>query len=346
MTSSRPQQSSGPLPPGKLPAELLARLIETYRTAPDPAVLVAPGVGRDAAAIAVGDDVLVVKSDPITFATSHAARYLVTVNANDVACLGATPRWMTVVGLCPAGSATEADVEALFAELRDACVAQGISLIGGHTEITASVRHPVLVGTLLAETTRERLLNPGGALEGDEILLTKSVGLEGTALLASEKHDDLLPMLGEERLREARKLLYRPGISVVAEARAALRGAGVHALHDPTEGGVATGVWELAETSGHGAEVDRSALPILPETQAICDYFSIDPLGLLSSGALLMAVAPEAVNALMARLREDRITASRIGRITGRGEGCTLVGEGGRLNPMPRFDSDEVTRVL
>lgn len=331
---------------GKLPAALLGRLIETYRTDPDPRVIVPPGVGRDAAAVAIDDHVLVVKSDPITFATANAARYLVAVNANDVACLGATPRWLTVVGLFPEGTTSRADVEATFAELQEVCATQCIALIGGHTEITPAVNHPVLIGTLLAETTRDRLLEPGGSREGDDILLTKSVGLEGTALLAVEKHDELLPILGEAKLREARKLLYRPGISVVGDAHAALAGEGVHALHDPTEGGVATGIWELAEASGHGAEISRSALPILPETQAICDHFGIDPLGLLSSGALLMAVAPNATAAVLARLREAGVTASRIGRITGRDESCELVATTGDRTSLPRFVSDEVTKVL
>lgn len=346
MTSKPNQTSSVPLAAGKLPSELLGRLIETYRTDPDPDVIVTPGVGRDAAAIGFDDRVLVVKSDPVTFATANAARYLIAVNANDVACLGATPRWMTVVGLFPIGKTSEAEVEALFADVRDACAEQGISLIGGHTEITAGVNQPLVIGTLLAETTHERLLEPGGAQEGDEILLTKSVGLEGTALLAAEKRADLLPVLGEERLREARKLLHRPGISIVADAHAALHGNGVHALHDPTEGGVATGVWELAEASGHGAEVDLNALPILPETRAICDHFTIDPLGLLSSGALLMAVAPDLTPNIIRRLHEDRIAVSRIGRITGRDEGCLLLDPGGRDVPLPRFVSDEVTKVL
>lgn len=331
---------------GKLPSALLGRLIENYRTAPDPSVIVPPGIGRDAAAIGFDDGVLVVKSDPITFATAIAARYLVAVNANDVACLGATPRWLTVVGLFPEGRTTETEVEGTFADLRDVCAEYGISLIGGHTEITPAVNHPVLIGTLLAETTQARLLEPGGAREGDEILLTKSVGLEGTALLAAEKRDELLPVLGEQRLREARKLLYRPGISVVADASAALAGEGVHALHDPTEGGVATGVWELAETSGHGAEIEMEALPILPETRSICDHFGIDPLGLLSSGALLIAVAPNTTQTVLARLRNARVVASKIGRVTGKGEPCVLMQPAGGRVPLARFVSDEVTRVL
>lgn len=346
MTSPRNDDRHKQLAAGKLPSALLGRLIETYRTAPDPSVIVSPGVGHDAAAIEFEERVLVVKSDPITFATANAARYLLAVNANDVACLGATPRWLTVVGLFPAGQTTDSEVEVTFADLCEICTEQGISLIGGHTEITPAVNHPILIGTLLAETTRDRLLEPGGSREGDDLLLTKSVGLEGTALLAAEMHDELVSVLGEERLRQARKLLYRPGVSVVADARAALSGDGVHALHDPTEGGVATGVWELAETSGHGAEIAAAALPILPETRAICDHFAIDPLGLLSSGALLIATAADATDAVLGRLREARITASRIGRITGKGEPCELVQSSGARRPLTRFVSDEVTKVL
>lgn len=346
MTDAARELESSPLPAGKLPAEMLGRLIADYGTGPDQSVIVPPGVGRDAAAIALDDPILVVKSDPITFATINAARYLVAVNANDVACLGATPRWMTVVGLFPTGTTTAAAVERIFAELRDVCREHGISLIGGHTEITAGIDHPLLIGTLLAETTRDRLLEPGGAREGDEIILTKSVGLEGTALLAAEKRAALLPVIGEERLREARKLLYRPGISVVADAGAALAGAGVHALHDPTEGGIATGVWELAQASGHGAEIDLAALPILPDTRAICDHFGIDPLGLLSSGALLMAISPDATPDVVARLRDARIAATAIGRITGPDEDCVLIGTDGDRAPLPWFVSDEVTKVL
>ncbi len=120
-----------PLPLGKLPAPLLGRLVEAHRVT-DPSVLVGPGIGRDAAAIAVGGTVLVAKTDPITFATRSAAAYLVDVNANDLACLGATPRWLLVTALLPAGT-TAADVERQFAALAVACARRGVSLVGGHT---------------------------------------------------------------------------------------------------------------------------------------------------------------------------------------------------------------------
>lgn len=336
---------SEPLRVGKLPPELLQRLIEQYRTPSDPTVLVDAGVGHDAAAIAVGDEALVVKSDPITFATDRIARYLVAINANDVACLGGRPRWLTVVALLPDGRATEASVDSLFAELRDACEALGISLIGGHTEVTAGLQRPILVGTLIGTVERERLLVPGGARPGDALLMTKAVGIEGTALLAHEKAAELLPVLGEERLYQAAKLLHRPGISVVRDAEAVLRVSGVHALHDPTEGGIAMGVREIGMAAGVGAELLADALPILPETRTICDHFGLDPLGLLGSGSLLIAADREAAEAILASVRRDGIPIARVGSVLPPEDGFVLLDRHG-ARPLPAFTADEVTKVL
>ncbi len=334
-----------PLAVGKLPPELLQRLIEQYRTPPDPDLLVEPAIGHDAAAVAFGDDVLVVKSDPITFVTDSAARYLVAINANDVACLGGRPRWLTVVALLPTGQTSSASVESLFADLRDTCLPLGISLIGGHTEVTLGLDRPILVGTLLGTATRERLVKPGGARVGDALLMTKAIGIEGTALLAREKAEELRPLLGDERLREAAKLLHRPGISIVRDAEAVLRAPGVHALHDPTEGGVAMGVREIAAAAGVGAELLADSLPMLPETRTICDHFGLDPLGLLGSGSLLVAADRYHVAAILAAAREDGIPIARIGQILPRDEGFVLIESGG-TRALPRFEADEVTRVL
>lgn len=333
------------LPAGKLPADLLARLIEAYRTPPEPSVLVGPGIGSDAAAIAVGGTTLVVKTDPITFATEDAARYLVNVNANDVACLGARPKWLLVVALLPEGMTTPETVEAQFAELHAVCLEHGIAAIGGHTEITVGLDRPILVGTLLGEVAAEHLLRPGGARPGDDLLLTKAIALEGTALLARELRDRLVPELGEEVVRQAAKLLYRPGISVVADAMALLDGGGVTALHDPTEGGLATGVHELAGVAGCGAELLLDAIPILPETRLFADNLGLDPLGLLASGSLLATVSPDRLDDAMAAARRGGVQVTRIGRMVDAGEGLSMIGAGGR-QPLPHFAVDEITRVL
>jgi len=334
-----------PLPAGKLPLGLLQRLIDQYRTPPDPTVIVQPAIGHDAAAIVVGDQTLVVKSDPITFATEGVAGYLVAINANDVACLGGRPRWLTVVALLPKGKATPASVEAMFAELQSACAPLGISVIGGHTEVTIGLDRPILVGTMIGTVDAGRLLKPGGARVGDAILMTKAVGIEGTALLAREKHDELLEIMSPEQLFQVIKLLRRPGISVVRDAEVVTQVPGVHALHDPTEGGVAMGVRELAQAAGRGAALLADALPILPETRMICDHFELDPLGLLGSGSLLVAADPLRADAIMTHARVAGIVIARVGEILPAEDGFVLIERSGS-RPLPPFEADEVTRVL
>jgi len=334
------------LPPGKLPGQILERLITTYRTRIDPSVVISPGYGRDAGAvrIEVAND-LIVKSDPVTFATEGAARYLVAVNANDIACLGGVPRWLTVVALLPEGSTTESLVEQLFADLQDACDASGISIIGGHTEITAGVDHPLLVGTMLGTPGPQGLVHPGKAQVGDDLLLTKWIGIEGTALLARERANILEASVGRAVVARAAKLLRHPGISVVGDVQAVLAVSGVTALHDPTEGGIATAVHELARGSGCGAEILADAIPILPETRLICDQLAIDPLGMLSSGALLMSVSSDRSEEVRDACRGAGVPVTHIGKLVPGEEGFTLIHDGGR-QPLPRFDSDEVARVL
>jgi hydrogenase maturation factor len=331
------------LPVGKLPGELLARLISTYATS-DATVVVGPGLGGDAAAIDVGSTTLAVKSDPITFASESPARYLVDVNANDLACLGATPRWMMVTALLPEGT-TEELVETHFRELRDACVQRRISLVGGHTEITFGIERPILVGVLIGEVEGDRLLRPGGGRPGDRLLLTNAVAIEGTALVARELGERLKSAVDAEIVERASNFLVDPGISVGAEAIALLDAGGITALHDPTEGGLATGVRELALAAGCGATVDRDAVPVLPETAAIAGALGLDPLGMLASGSLLAAADPGEVERLVEVGAALGFRLTVIGEVTAPGSGF-LQRTDGRERELPVYESDETTRVL
>ena len=266
------------LSPGKLPGELLDRLIRTYKTPADSSVIIDSSYGFDAAAISLGGETLLVKSDPITFATSDAAQYLVAVNANDISCLGGIPRWMTVVALLPENRTTESLVERQFADLQRACENEGISLIGGHTEITIGIDRPILIGTLLGTVGPNGMLEPGKAQPGDELWLSQSAAIEGTALLAFEREAELRAALGNDTVGIAQTLLLEPGISVSRDAQALLRTGVITALHDPTEGGVATAIHEIAAASGLGARIDNESIPILDVTRSIAAHFGIDPL--------------------------------------------------------------------
>ena len=208
-----------PFPAGKLPPDVLDHLIRN--TSSHPRLIVGPQVGEDAAVIDMGDRYLVAKSDPITFVENHIGRYAVHVNANDIACMGATPLWFLMTLLLPEGRADEAMTSRIWGEVEDACADLGITLCGGHTEITSGLEFPVLSGHMLGEVSRENLIRGAGAQVDDFILLTRPVPVEGTAILADAKYDFLKSTVDVEILENAKGYLESPGISVVAQALAA-----------------------------------------------------------------------------------------------------------------------------
>jgi hydrogenase expression/formation protein HypE len=333
-----------PLPLGKLPSALLERLLTRYAL-PDDRLLIGPGIGHDAAAIALDDRrALVIKTDPITFATAEIGWYLVNVNANDLACLGATPRWLLVTALLPAGRTTASLVETIFAGLHDACASLGIALAGGHTEITHGLDRPILVGTLLGEVDRTSLVQPGAARNGDAIILTKGIAVEGTALIAGERAEAITARHGAAFVAKCRGFLHDPGISIVRDATIA-RAGGATALHDPTEGGVATGLRELADAAGLGLHIEADTTPIHPETARLCADFNLDPLGLIASGALLAAAPPATAPTIIAQLQSAGIPAAIIGHFTPDENGL-LLRRGSTTTPLPEFAADEITRLF
>jgi hydrogenase expression/formation protein HypE len=341
-------QTSYPL--GKLPPEHLARLFARYAPA-DERVILGPGVGHDAAVISFGvpahggaSRYLVAKTDPITFATDEIGWYAVNINANDVACTGATARWFLATLLLPEGRADAALVDTIFDQIASACTELNIGLVGGHTEITYGIDRPIVVGCMLGEVAPERLVRPDGARPGDVLLVTKGIAVEGTAIIARERVSGL-EELGAPFLERCQDFLYNPGISIVRDAAVATAAGAVHAMHDPTEGGLTTGLWELAEAAGVGLAVDEDAISILPETQTLCARLGLDPLGLIASGALLMAVAPEDAAGIQDALERAGIAVSRIGHVERREQGIVLRSANGE-RPLPRFERDEIVSAL
>lgn len=330
------------LPTGKLPPKVLARLL-AENVITDPRVLLGPGIGRDCAVIDTGDRVLVAKSDPVTLAADQVGWYAVHVCANDIVTTGAAPRWFLATALLPAGAATEQMAESIFHQIREAAAGLGVSLVGGHTEITAAVSQPVVCGAMLGEVARDRLVTPAGAHPGDLLVLTGGIAIEATALLAREWGDRLRALgCGERFLARCRALLRDPGISVVKAAASLARHARVHAMHDPTEGGLATALYELATAAGVGLSVVRGTIPVLPETRRICRLLGMDPLGALASGALLVAVDPGSPAGWREAVIAEGTPCAVIGRVMATDEGVRFVdGE-----PVPVYARDEVARVL
>jgi len=334
------------LPLGKLPPDRLAQLLQQI-AGRDPAVLLGPGVGRDCAVIDFpGDQLLIAKSDPITFATDEIGWYAVQVNANDLATTGATPRWFLATILLPRSIEPD-EIDRIFDQLRAACADIGASIVGGHTEVTFDLARPIVLGTLLGIVARHRLITPEGARPGDAIILTKRLAVEATAIMAREKADALRPAFDEAFLQRCRGFLREPGISVWREAQIATQAGHVHAMHDPTEGGVATALHEMAVAAQADLHIDQRAVPIYPETQALCNYFGLDPWGVIASGSLLLAVGAAEADRVVEALRRQAIEANVIGRVIDPSDRPIVLAEiNGRVEPLRTFERDEIAKLF
>lgn len=339
-----------PLHAGKLPPDLLLTLLAALPTA-DPRLLVGPSVGEDAAVMewphagGAADTLLVAKTDPITFATDEIGFYAVNVCANDIAVAGGTPRYYMPTVLLPAGGSDAALVERIFAQIGAACRSLGIAVAGGHSEVTPAVTQPVIAGAMLGETTRARMVRSGGARPGNLLLVAGSIPVEGTSIVARERRDALLA-LGWSRadIDMAAAYLHTPGISVYQPAHAATEAGLVTALHDPTEGGIATGIMEMATAARVGVYVNLDAIPISPLSARLCAAVGLDPLGTIASGALLAACAPAHVDELLALWNDLGWAGAVIGRVEEAHYGMRAQ-RNGRPVPFPLFAADELTRL-
>jgi hydrogenase expression/formation protein HypE len=329
---------------GKLPVEYLHTMLERYG-GQDERLVVGPRVGEDAAVLDMGERYLVAKSDPITFATDEIGWYVVHVNANDIATMGATPRWLLITLLLPEEGTGPEAVDGIFAQVSEACEALGIVLCGGHTEITYGLERPIAVGLMLGEVEKEDLVRTAGAQAGDYLILTKGIAIEGTALLALELGEELEQRVGPELVARGRRFLKKPGISVVPDAQILCQVGRPNAMHDPTEGGLATGLWEMAQAADKGIILDLDRVHVFPETEVFCRTLGLDPLGLIASGALLVAAAPGQAAGMVEALHTAGIGASVIGRMV---DGPAVVQEKAAegLVPVPTFERDELARLF
>nr|MBC7245169.1 hydrogenase expression/formation protein [Chloroflexota bacterium] len=345
MRSPLATSASRYLPVGKLSPELMAQLLQLQGW-PDERVVLGPRIGEDAAVIDFGDRYLVAKTDPITFATEEIGWYLVQVNANDLATTGAMPRWLLVTLLLPENKTTPELAHSILAQIDAACQELRMALVGGHTEVTYGLDRPIAVGQMLGEVAKEKLITTAGARVGDDLVLVKGIAIEGTAIIAREMSEELLRRgYTSDFITRAKNYLYHPGISIVREAMLATNSAIVHAMHDPTEGGLATGLHELAMAAHVGVWVDEEAIPIWPECTALCSTFDLNPLGLIASGSLLIALPPQQTPALLAAYQKANVPCAVIGRVTPADEGLKLK-SGASITDLPRFDQDEITRLF
>jgi hydrogenase maturation factor len=332
-----------PLPPGKLPNDLLREYLNQY-VFDDPSIIINPGVGEDTAAVNVAsEEVLVLKSDPITFATDSIGQYAVLINANDIATSGAKPRWLLTTLLFPCG-VTPYEIRKVINELKTFCRHWDITLCGGHTEITEAVTRPVVTGMMAGTVARHDLIDKRNMAPGDRVLLTKGVAVEGTAIIAREFGDRLRNLgIADSEIDSGRHFLAR--ISIITEARIAAESRTVSAMHDVTEGGLANAAEELSIAGGYRIKIDMDTIPVFEETRKICRLLGIDPLGLIGSGSLLICCRQTGCESLMSSIRRAGIDVTCIGEVQEEGPGITAVKKA-QPSLWPQFEVDEITRIL
>jgi hydrogenase maturation factor len=328
---------SKPIKAGKLPPSLLQSLVFPNLGLRRPEVLVHSSLGEDSTVLDFGDQVAVLSTDPITGASRNQGWLGVHVACNDLAAMGAEPIGVLVT-LLLSDHDPAAEAAAVMSDVHRAASELGIEVLGGHSEVTPGLPNTIISLTSVGKAAKAAFVTSAGARPGDALLLTKAAGLEGTAILASDRAEKLAPLVGRDVLERAQRFVGE--ISVVPEGLAAAK-AGATAMHDATEGGVLGAIYELCAASGLGVEVEVAAIPVREETRLICAALGIDPLRLVSSGALVVA-APDS-DRVLAALAAKGIPAALVGRLVERER--VLITPHGRL-PLDPPEGDELWRAL
>jgi hydrogenase expression/formation protein HypE len=331
------------LPPGKIPIDILQDVVFKNLGAERKEVILGPTAGVDGAVLDMGNKSLIVSMDPITGAVERIGWEAINVNANDVATFGVEPTFLVSCIMLPE-NADRKIIEVICTQMDAAAKELGIAIVGGHCEITPGLGNPIVVGCVIGLTDKDKYITAAGAKAGDRLILTKSAGIEGTAILASDREQQLTKVLGAEMLTNAKKFYSQ--ISIVKDALTAYKTGGVHAMHDPTEGGVLGGIHEMADASNLGVRIHEDKITVEPETAKICRYFEIDPLQLIGSGALLIAAETGKIGEIIDNLRKEKIFAAEIGEVGGNVNKRLLFQKDGSARELPRPVFDHLWQAL
>jgi hydrogenase expression/formation protein HypE len=331
------------LPLGKIPVDILKDVVFKNLGAKRKEVVLGPSAGIDGAVIEIGNKCLIVSMDPITGAIERIGWLAVNINANDIATFGVEPAFLFSCILLPE-NAERKTVETISTQMNKAAKKLGMAIVGGHCEVTPGLTNSIVVGCTMGITEKGDYVTAGGAKPGDKLILTKTAGIEGTAILASDKENQLKKVMSTTMLQKAREFYNQ--ISVVTDAVTAFKTGGVHAMHDPTEGGVAGGIHEMADASDLGVKIFEKKICVKPETMKICDFFQIDPLQLISSGALLISVKQDFADKIIEKLAQKKINASIIGEFLENSHERLIKRKNGEVQMLPRSLSDHLWTAL
>jgi hydrogenase maturation factor len=329
---------------GKIDPATLKQVIFSHLGSKDSRVLLGPSIGEDATVIDFGNKALIIHSDPITGAIENVGWHAVNVCANDIATRGVRPQWMLIVFLLPE-TTTLTQLKDITAQVDEAAKKLEVAVIGGHSEVTATVAHPILITTAIGETAKERFIRTSGARAGDTVIITKGAAIEGTSILAHEFEAALQSKVDKKIIKQARKFIKK--ISVVKDALTAVEAGGVHAMHDATEGGIAGGLQEIAWASKTGLIAYEDKMIIAHETKVICESLGLDPLKTISSGTLIIASESEKAEKIVERLKREGIPASIVGEILPSDQGVQIARKNGsKLDLSKQPVKEELWRVF
>ena len=324
---------------GKVPESVLKRSIVRQIHTRRKEVLLGAGVGEDCAALKLEPgEIFVISTDPITGTARDIGHLAIHVTVNDLASAGAEPVGVMLTILLPEGS-EERDLKQMMAQMEECCARAQVQIVGGHTEVTRAVTQPVISVCGIGKAREQELVSTAGAEPGQDILITKWIGLEGTSIIAKEKEGALSARYPMDFIETAKG--FDKYLSVQPEAAVAVK-FGVSAMHDVTEGGIFGALWELAESSGVGLEIDLKKIPVRQETIEVCEFFGINPYGLISSGSMLMAASDG--SGLARELEKAGIHAVVVGKAT-RGNDRVLINEEERRFLEPP-KTDELYKVV
>jgi len=331
------------LPLGKVPIEILKEVVFKNLGAERSEVILGPASGVDGAILDVGNKNAIVSMDPITGAVERIGWEAININANDVATFGVEPTFFFSCLMLPEGADSKI-VETISGQMNTAAKELGIAIVGGHCESTPGLSNPIVVGCAMGLTEKGKYVTAAGAKAGDKLILTKSAGIEGTAILATDRKGQLKNVFSPEILENAKGFYSQ--ISVVKDALTAYGAGGVHAMHDPTEGGILNGIHEMADATGLGVRAFEDKITVEPETAKICRYYEIDPLQLISSGALLIAADPLAADKIIEVLCGQHIYAEVIGEFNSNQNKRLLIKSDGMAEMLPKPASDHLWIAL
>lgn len=325
--------------PGKIPPDIMQKTIFPYLGIKRKEVLVHSKLGEDCSIIDFGGDyVAVLSTDPITGADKHSSHLAVHISCNDIAACGAEPIGILITLLIPEG-ANDNIVRELMEGINVSAQKIGVEVLGGHSEVTSAVTKPIISTTAIGVAEKDGYITSSGAKPGNSIIVTKALGLEGTAILASDYEYYLDDKLAKITIVTAQNFIQY--ISVIPEGIIAAKN-GATAMHDITEGGILGAAFEIAEASNVGLILYEDKLPILNETKEICNVFDIDPLGLISSGSML--ICTDKPEELIKSLTVKNIPATIVGKIADRKR--VLIKKDGTKIALKPPKRDELYKVL